>query len=302
MTANVGGMILVPKWGNNPAFATAFNSGGVLHSQQNDFDYGAQFAPRVQLGFISGSGLGARVGWWGFGIGNGMASVTSYPAVSAAPLGLQVATLPPLLSPSGLVLAAGSHLEMNVWDFEATECFQCGCWSLLGSAGLRYAHLGQDYLASVYNQAGTNLGNLSSGHGFNGVGPTVSLGGKRHLGSSPFYFYGTGRGSLLFGKANASSTINGLATGDTGPGQTSTGGYDAVMPVAEIEMGFGYYRSLQQRYRIFGEVGVVGMAWFNAGNPSGSYVPPGSPFISASSPTDGTLGLIGLSARCGVNF
>lgn len=295
-TANVGFMLLVPKWGNNPAFASATLGGPVLHSQQNDFDDGAQVAPRIYLGFVNGDGLGFRVGWWGFGIGDGQASIAGTPAVSAAPLGLQADTLG---AGSARTLATGSHLQLNVWDFEATENFQYGAWSLLGTAGLRYAHLGEGYLASVYGAGGANLQNLTSGHNFNGIGPTVSFGGKRHLGNTPLYFYGTTRGSMLFGGSNASAT---LAGPDVTVPAASSASLDSIVPVAEIELGFGYYRSILQGARAFAEAGVIAQSWFNAGNPSGSFVPPGTPFNSTFAPTSGTLGLIGLSVRCGVNF
>ena len=97
-------------------------------------------------------------------------------------------------------------LQLDVWDFEADQALDFGYWTMLFSGGLRYAHLAQNYnaflLASATNVNNGNLfnesGGITSGHSFNGAGPTIALEVMRKLGDSGFALYAGARGAVLF--------------------------------------------------------------------------------------------------------
>ena len=104
---------------------------------------------------------------------------------------------------------AASKLRFNVLDVEATELLEYSSWHFLLTGGLRYAHISQDYSAVLANGAGAPLATLASGHNFNGAGPTVSLTGKRPIGLTNLYVFGSARGSVLFGNAKQSAVLGG---------------------------------------------------------------------------------------------
>ena len=279
--ADVGLDILRPYWRSNPAFAVG--GGGPFVGRVTDFDYSAQAVPQFTLGVVGHDNFGFRFGWWGFAAQN--SAFTGVPALgtSAAPLGVQLPAL------AGQGIAAASKLRFDVWDFEAFELFQPCRWSLLLSGGIRYAHLSQDYAATVVSGAGSTLSALLAGNNFNGAGPTLALCGKRPLGDSNLYVYGTLRGSILFGDGKQTVAESGIADGIQ-----STN--DDVLPEAELELGLGWYQALGQA-RLFAEIGLIGQAWLEAGNSSRSEIG-----FGVGNQTDTTLGLFGLSMHVGVNY
>jgi hypothetical protein len=284
--ADVGFSILFPYWRNNPAFTTLSTPTPVAIFRQTDFNYNGQFVPQLALGVQSANGLGARISWWGFAASN--ATATNVPALSAAPLSFQVETVP------GRNFAAFSNLRFNVWDFEATEEFRWSeCWLLL-SGGLRYAHLSQTYVGVASDATGTTEV-ADSGHNFDGYGPTIALNANRWVGSMPVYLYGNIRGSLLFGTAKQAGGITG--NGELGPAQVAVS-TDTILPVAELELGVGSAYDVGPA-RVSLRAGVLGQAWFDAGNSSRSAITT-LPFIT--SVADPTLGLFGFTMRAEVEY
>lgn len=285
VTASTGFRILKPYWKNNPAFFVSDGTTGI----GTDFDFTTQFVPQFTIGAVGANGFGFRLGWWGFANQTNEFSVIAPGgnAVSAAPLGAQ------LFGAAATGISAASKLRFNVWDFEATELVEYSSWYFLLTGGLRYAHISQDYAAVLTNGGGTPLATLASGHNFNGVGPTVSLTGKRPIGLTNLYFFGSARGSVLFGNAKQSAVLGAA---------DAYASADAVVPEAEVEIGLGYHRSVG-RARFFAQAGLIGDVWYEAGNSSRSYITPvigGAPGLYNSA--DNNLGLLGLDFRLGVNY
>jgi hypothetical protein len=216
----------------------------------------------VWLGYVTDSGLGARVRWWRFdqnvqacAVNDGATTITS-----AAPRGIDVVSEPhfPIaffmagtntffLRDPGAVgekMALASNLKLDVWDFEATQEAEAGRWWLLFSAGARYAHLSQNYDATViFHDFGPESDALRSGHNFSGAGPTLALEARRPIGNTRFAVFGNVRGSLLFGEATQRVYL--LHTyqwvfGTTTALSQSRWNHDTFLPVGEMELGAEY--------------------------------------------------------------
>jgi len=114
---------------------------------------------------------------------------------------------------------------------------------------------------------------------------------------------GSARGSLLFGSGSqfGSATAPDLING--GVNAVGTNSQTSVMPVGEIELGSEVFYNWG-RFRLFGQVGVVGQAWWGAGNASqGLNLAASTPtFPTTTGQGNNTLGFIGGVARVGLSF
>lgn len=292
LTADVGFAALFPYWKNNAAFVVV-PAGRIPTTGIVDFDYDAQFVPQVRLGVEGSNGVGFRIGWWGFVNADRQATLGNLQIASAAPLGLGINTLRPIDG-----MQASSDLHMNVWDFELTEKTHVGAWWLLFSGGIRYAHVSQNYVALLSDNAGTTLQGVFSGHHFDGAGPTASFNARRWVDGTPFYLYGDVRGSLLFGTSEQSAFVGtGSRLLNT---QQAFSAADAMLPVAEMELGIGWTQSMGST-QAFAQAGLLAQAWFDAGNASRDTLVSG-PAAATSATVDPTLGLFGFTMRVGVNY
>jgi hypothetical protein len=236
--------------GNDPAltistttFTTDVATGSITRTVTPgsimDFDHKYEVAPIVWLGYVSDSGLGARVRWWHYDESNSLSAVNpqvgpvpppvngiltfnSLAISSASVLGLGPVTSFGSVDGPEQVLAA-NKIRLNVWDFEATQELHSGCWTFGVSAGLRYAMLSQRYAATRLGFTGVpplagqdgdgddvifaDSNSLLANHSFNGAGPTASLDIRRPIGGRGLALYGTARGSILFGR-NKQSAIS----------------------------------------------------------------------------------------------
>jgi hypothetical protein len=310
--ADVGFMILTPKFSENQAFVHARSDDAAnqtlpFEAHQQDFSYHAQFVPQISLGYIGCNGFGFRVNWWSFAMGTKEIGVSDANNEFIAASPLQIQELQDLTveaeEGSGDTLFATTALRMHVWDFEAVAEFGCCPWSFLASAGVRYAHISQDYNAAVITATGATNTFILSGQNFNGAGPTISLEARRALGNSGLYLYSKGRGSVLFGTSKQSATIG---TGTAGAEFFASSRSNSVLPEGELELGAGFRRHTC-RGDIFLEAGVVGQVWCNVGSAAESSgnanfdIGPGED-ASASVNRNSTLGLIGFTLRTGLNW
>jgi hypothetical protein len=292
LKADIGFMVLTPRWTSNPAL-TIINTGtGIASTEQRDFDFNAQFVPTVSVGGVLANGFGARANWWAFAVGDRVSASVSGTGQTIIPSGDSLFT--------GLgnttALLATARLRMNVWDFEFTDDIRLSRWVGLVGLGVRYAHLSQDYAASPTDIA---LGGATviASHNFNGAGPTLALELHRDLGCAGLYFYGYGRGSVLFGNAKESSEV--VAIDDTLGSFASATQKNPVLPVGELDFGLGWNRAVS-RTVLYAQVGFVGQVWFGTGNSNIDGVL--SSLGLDTSHRNDNLGLIGLSFRTGVNF
>jgi hypothetical protein len=288
LTFGGGIYLLQPNWGSNPAYhvttITKTKGFSLFTRTYQDFRYDLQAAPLAWFGFYNENGLGGRLRWFLF-------EASSREGVIVTP-DSTVRTARPL----GLILESGvvgdefrflSNLKLHVWDLEGTRSWNGDNWQLQAAAGVRYAHLSQDYLAMLRPGPGspTEPKDLRFSHNFNGAGPTLAVEGKYCLGCSGLALYGNGRGAILFG------------TGKEQLLQTSTNSVHDhrrqqadVLPVSELEVGVQFTRCAFHGL-LFIQTGFVGQVWWGAGNASHS-----------DRNDDTNLGFVGLVVRAGVNF
>ena len=305
-----------PYFKNNPAFtisnSTPTGPGGTdrVVTDRTNIRHQMEVAPQLWLGFINDGGLGGRVRWWYFRQGTDQS--VSVPAAapgtlvflsSAAPLGFPAFTDN---DGSPATLAATSKLQLQVWDIEAIQSLQSGCWDLLFVGGLRWAHISQHYNAYVVGDSGGVTGpisaNVLSGHSFHGIGPVLALEARRALGDSGLALYSSARGALLFGSAKQTATdifISGAGTFI----DDAADHRDRVLPVGELEVGVEFGRSVGSS-RVFGQVALVGQEWWGAGSASRSVQVNtlGVPTPGQGAIVDSDVGFLGLAFRLGVNY
>lgn len=339
---DLGFYVLRPQWsGGNPAFATAATTtlvtpgipsieNQILTFEQTDFDHDPSFAPLVSLGYAGRNGLGVRARWWTLTAtdsvaGNGASGVlfeslqessaASFIVPSLLGTTSELGTLSNhIANKGGLLEITGSfrnRLDMDVIDAEGIWDTNVGRSSLLISAGVRYAHLGQsdDGQLALVAETDNATASLRSLQSFSGAGPTVALQAYRVIGQTNLSIYGLGRGSLLYGESRqrAMTFIAGNFDVDTDPVDrtiTSSVALDAnsLRPVLELEVGGNWTRSLQA-FDWFVETGFVGMVWFNAGNAAHTEALVGSEMRAVGSDSaQANLGLVGLRFATGVRF
>jgi len=296
-TAGGGFYLIQPYFASNPIGAYRSSVGTTFSRVERDFPYHMDVAPLAWLSYTSESGLGFRVRYWqlcqssqdSFGLPKGASFA------SAAPLGLTIT------AGADEGFAAASDLMLLVWDFEATQVWRCDNWQILGAAGIRYAHLAQDYLAASSGiVGGPNAQYLDSGHNFNGAGPTVAVDIKRLFPSSGFALYSNARGALLFGSAHQRvfRQVTSPTTGLPLSLEESASFQATVLPVGELEFGAEYRRDLGHADLLV-QLGLVGQVWLGAGNGANSSVLNGGSFHSDN---NSNLGFVGMAFRFGVTF
>lgn len=320
---DAGVYIVQPSFDSNPAYLFSHQAtvGGtpVRVASTTDFGYDLDFAPKVSVGLARDSGLGFRTSWWRFDqtarilpFANGDGTLAT--TITSAP----VAGLPGFISPGPVARAFkefgdqfsfNNHVKLDVWDWEVIQEVQAyNCWFLF-AGGARYSYLSQGYRGFRFNNGTGTLGTAKvtvledsdvvlAGHSFSGAGPTGEFEVRRPLGSTGFTLYGSTRGSVLFGSgkmAGAQRTVERrVITPRTGRPQVvnaatlneSATEQDDVLPVGELEVGAEWARDFG-RTLLFVRTGLVGQAWFGAGNATSD---------------DGDLGFFGLALTGGVRY
>lgn len=277
--ASGGVYVLRPTFSTNPAFV--FNrpiAGGVL-ADQVDFSPGMNAAPMIWAGIENSYGFGFRSRWFNYSADDSVSALPGAPVAPARPF-----------APTIGGINATSNLDISSVDLEATQSWQHGPWALLFGGGARYVHLNQEYLADLNALSGTRT-LVSSGHVFNGAGPTLSLEGRRRLGQSGFGLYALSRGSLLFGTTRENYTT----TNNLGAAQAFTRSQLDVLPIGELEAGAEYAHCIGH-LRLFVQGGFIGQIWWNAGN-SSNFDP-----LNDSSASSTNFGLLGFALRGGVTW
>jgi hypothetical protein len=127
------------------------------------------------------------------------------------------------------------------------EHFQGTCLEnviLLGTLGLRYSHISQDYTASLVSNG--NGSTLTAHQDWDGFGLTMSLSDLYPM-SHNFFLYGVARGSFMLGTNNRVSTASVTVTGTTvGTTTKLTDNKTEFIPVGEFEFGIGWGKPLGQ--------------------------------------------------------
>ncbi len=301
---------LRPYINNNTAFVTSTGIGTATPSTTSqEFEWNWHLATGAWLGWSSSCGLGFRARHFYFDNDSKTADGTLTVAEAGAttitpPTGLSpVVGVPPrgFQSPGILLqsdvgtdlLSANSDLHIQTIDAEATYSRNYGSFSMIVALGGRYLQMHQNYRASLFNQpdaATVEFSTLSSGHNFNGGGPTVAWEGRWRVGCSHVSIFGSVRGSLLVGSSRFSAIFNETIVDPVNGSQhnvaTTDSRDDRILPIGELEAGLEYGRSLG-RSRVFVRGAVVDQTYFDAGSASGR---------------DGNLSLFGAQVSVGVDY
>lgn len=248
------------------------------------FDYDVELSPRVFLGYVWESGLGARIRFWQFDHGDnplvarpdadGLGTVSS-------PFLLTGNVFVPSTSVPGQTLSAASGLKVDALDVEMTKGVQFDHWALMLGGGIRYGQIDQTYTAEVRDAGGQLLSSARFDHGFDGVGPTVSLQARRPL-IAGFKFFSTGRIAILFG--DGKSTLEAVDNPQFLTRRTSS--RDDLVTVGELSVGLEWARRWYG-YGFFFRAALEGQTWQGAGTPTSE---------------DGDLGFVGTSITVGLDF
>jgi len=203
-----GGLYLVqPCFSNNPSYAVVSSPttvGGASTISRVDVNQHMDVAPEIWLGYIGDNGFGGRARWWYFRQDSSQSLAfpaasggTTIDVFSAAPLGVPVHAFN---DDGPLTFNDTTKLQLDVFDVEALQDIQVAGFDLLFSAGLRFAHINQQYNAfGTFTEVVEPLSSVISSHSFNGLGPVVDLEARRAIGNSGLVLYGCARGALLFG-------------------------------------------------------------------------------------------------------
>jgi hypothetical protein len=292
-----------PAWDNNQAYVQAQSDGaGTTTSTRTDFDYGYEFAPQAWLGYVGTSGFGVRGRWWMFDHSADSISFAD-PAdgtifLAQAPLlylptflsGSPGTLVPVFVGGPGAQYTFQSNLDLYAIDLEGVQVIEHEQWTWVFSGGVRYAHIAQKY--NVYVNNGAAFENMVSGHNFNGLGPTVSLEGRRNIGMTGFALYANARGSILGGDGKQSVQVSRSAGGGTFLNASSQNW--EILSIGELEVGTEWSRLLGVA-KFFVRGGFVGQVWHSAGNASNTGLD--------GLPDDNTnLGFYGFRLALGVDY
>ncbi len=277
-----GGIYLLqPVFDTNSAFIV--NAGAGNLQRHVSFSHNLEFSPNVWLGYVSERGWGVRGRWFQFDHD----STSVYAAGPGETItGISALTLGRI--PVAGTVATSSNLAVNVADFQVTCSFESSRWTHLLGFGARYSHMSQDYRTTLSN-IGTRI-DLTSGHNFNGVGPSFSLESKCKIKESGFAIYGQAHGAILFGTGKEMYTAV-----NNGTPQQLAREESRVLPVGELEVGAEYQRNVG-RAKAFLQAGFVGQVWWGGGNASNLDA------VGFGSASHSNFGFVGLALRAGVRY
>jgi hypothetical protein len=122
------------------------------------------------------------------------------------------------------------------------------------TAGLRYAHLGQDFTA-IFTSTGEDR--VDTQLSFDGGGIRLGLEGQRRIACSSFWIYGSGAASVLGGQFSGDFTQTNNLSGTV----VNTGWKDdRVAPILDLELGVAW-EGCHDHLRVSG--GYMFSSWFN---------------------------------------
>lgn len=290
-SAGGGVYFMTPYFTANPAIYTV-NSAGTTFGL-TDFHQHMSVAPLAWLGYTWDNGWGIRARWFQFD-SNAQAGLITDTTVAS----VGIPTLGTFTPSPGSVVSASSSLNMTVIDLEATSLWAVGRWTILASAGVRYAHFSQNYQFSVADPI-FGLTSASSGNNFTGAGPTMSVELRRKMfdvdnSSAPsagFFLYGSARGSLLFGSSHQFA-VTPFVIEDP----NFFAGQATVISVAELEVG-AEWACMVGRARLSVQAALTGQAWLGGNNSTAGI----AAFEFGTGMTN-NFGFLGGVVRAGISF
>lgn len=234
--AGVSLYLLKPVWETNPSFYTGNGPTPGTSPVQNgrEFDWDLELAPKIWIGY-NGNSFGGRISYFTLD-GDTNDNFTVPAGQSAASARPFERNLPAGVGP-GTAITSSHDLEIDVLDLEATKILRRCNWQVLGSAGIRILSVEQSYNITG-NDPAVGVERLSSQHDFDGLGPTLSIEGRRMFGN--LSVFGIARQSLLFGDRDA--TVTQVTAGNMTNIRTQNN--DGVVSMTELELGVEYAREM----------------------------------------------------------
>ncbi len=200
-----------------------------------------EVTPRIWLGYVSESGLGARIRYWTFDEGLAQ-DAGHFHGRRRDSRRLRNARVP---------TRSTSRRPQEI---------QWGRWGMNVGGGLRYGSVVQELSTQIIYPAIPENETLNQTGSFFGVGPTLFAEFHRPIGESGLALVANLRGSLLFGtETNALTETDNLAV----PPATTPylAKQDLAVGIAEIQMGLEWSRSLSQGRRLFAQALWEGQIW-----------------------------------------
>jgi len=170
------------------------------------------------------------------------------------------------------------------------------------SGGLRYLRMDQGYRADfIDNDTGIIDDIVTSTHTFEGVGPTVALGGVRRLGLPAWSLFGIVRSSLVFGNSSLQQArIDPQTPAATVRDFVSDSKDLDLLFIGELQLGVQYERPLSNGMLLFGRLGMEAQYWPSGG--SGASQNGEDSDGHGNDPRDADMGFLGVSASVGTNW
>lgn len=235
--AQVDQLLLAPKIsqvgvGNIFYYEDLANSSEEFGTLGSDLDY----SQRVSVGYEGAQGGGAQIRWFSFD------QDLQYTG--------QALETPPV------TLVGSTNLDVDAIDVEFIQRGAFRVWDILGTAGVRYGRLSLREQDINFEDLIDTIWFGSTGVDFEGAGPTISLQGKRRIGTSGVSLFGNGRTALLFGDTERFSAFR------TGGSYLNP---DDVVQVWEVQVGSRFERSMDT-IDLFGGIFWEAQRWDSESN------------------------------------
>ena len=255
-----------PHFEDNTAFTTSDSDDATFETlTDTDFSYSNEFAPRFWIENMGGGDCGMRFTYWQFDYAAG--GVTGSPPANGFGLithptfgDVDLSTTTP-----DSVFSATSSLNAYTLDFEGIKSFGAGSWGLVAGAGIRFAEIEQNYIATLQNAQAFQQGNINYNHSLQGFGPTVGLRVQRPF-IAGLSLFGVARGSLLFGDGESRLTAvedEDLANAFTTRHDMSR---DDLLPIGEMQVGLLYTPLVAGVWQPYMHVAFETQHWSGVGN------------------------------------
>jgi hypothetical protein len=258
-----------PFFHSDPAFVVSSGAvaGVPTTGTAPEFGFDWTVNPSVWAEITSPSGVGFRTQYFRFD--------QKSDTVSAAVPGGAGASITPLVSPlaaiavapfvvAGGTFTASSNLKLETIDLETTYSWRPQHWLLTLQAGARYMDTEQNYTGRGASAAGATIQTVAYHQSFAGAGPLVGFEFHRFIARTGLAAYGKVDGALLVGQGfeSLSQTIPAAA------GIFVSSNHDALLPVADIELGVEYIFNRTRKFQPFIRGAVVDQTYWDIGNAS----------------------------------
>ncbi len=241
------------------------------------FEYHHNATGRYWLGFKNKNQMGIRANYWRFNRG-GSSFSQSFLDTSSGNLVVYGAHAVNIMFPAniattipGQILETQNRLKTDIFNLYGTYDTVYNGIEVSAAAGLRFAKLKQNIWASVFFEGAPQDQSLEWFRQFKGVGPSVSIEGKKRLACTRFSAVASGGGGLLFGTKEIQRTVIGDQTRPFDvqtPSTLSFNEADEVVGIGELGLGLEWSVTLPQGCQLNLRGTYEGQLWSEGGAPT----------------------------------